>query len=222
MLRLLIVRPDWAAKEQYHQSLRAEEGIYIVGRAATEEEILFALPHAELVLLDSAFGREITRSLIGLIRAHQYQGRILVAGVSEQVERLLDFIEAGATGYILEQDPDEVVSHKLHAAARGEGHISSRMAACLIKRLAQLSRQHRRSGLSRSRKRRRLAELSSRETEVLELISRGYSNQEIAQQLFIEYGTVKNHVHHILKKLNVSNRTQATSIYRYTMEVDPV
>jgi DNA-binding NarL/FixJ family response regulator len=65
-----------------------------------------------------------------------------------------------------------------------------------------------------------LNQLTSREDEILSLINEGCTNQEIADNLYIECGTVKNHVHNILKKLEVKNRHEAASIYQ--MNEQPV
>ena len=132
----------------------------------------------------------------------------------------LDFIEAGASGYILETESADTLVSRIHSAARGEVIISPEMTAQIIKRISQISLRYRRNGLSAVSNQNQLQSLSSREKQVLDLLSQGHTNDEIAQQLFITCGTVKNHVHHILKKLNVTNREQATSIYRSLTDTD--
>jgi len=92
-------------------------------------------------------------------------------------------------------------------ANRGEARLSTRMAGVMMERLSNLARMF--SGMER-----RIdgdVRLTPRELEVLRFIAEGLTNQEIASRLVVEVGTVKNHVHSILEKLNVSSRDEAAS-----------
>jgi DNA-binding NarL/FixJ family response regulator len=92
-------------------------------------------------------------------------------------------------------------------AQRGEAQISTKVAAAILERLSKMTRVFSRVDtfiLENNR-------LTQRELEVLGFISQGFTNQEIASQLVVEVGTVKNHVHSIIKKLNVSNREEAAT-----------
>lgn len=222
MLRVLIAESSRVVCDSIQRVLSAEEDIFVVGSAATQDEILFALPHANLVLLSASFGKGMTTHLIGLIRKEKPEARLLVMSAEEDVESMLGYIEAGAFGYILQQDPLDVLIRKMRAASLGEAIVTPEMVAQLMTRLSQLSQLHQRNGLAVANKQSCLHELTSREMEVLRLISQGFSNHEIAHTLFIEYGTVKNHVHHILEKLEVSTRNQAATIYTYPVKAEPL
>ncbi len=95
----------------------------------------------------------------------------------------------------------------LEGALRGEAVIAAPMAHRILQ--AFVSEAHRQAELGESR-----AELSPREIEVLNLASQGATNKEIADQLFISVGTVKNHVHNILEKLHLKNRAQIAAYAR--------
>jgi DNA-binding NarL/FixJ family response regulator len=87
------------------------------------------------------------------------------------------------------------------------------MTAAIMRRLNRLANLEAPLSFMEARHN-QLDELTSREQEVLHLITDGYTNKEIANQLIIEYGTVKNHVHNILKKLDVKSRHEAASIFQ--------
>jgi DNA-binding NarL/FixJ family response regulator len=102
--------------------------------------------------------------------------------------------------------PEELLE-RLEGALRGEAVIAAPMAQRLLD--AFVEQAQRRGGEGQSD-----VELSPREREVLDLVRQGATNKEIADQLFISVGTVKNHIHHILEKLHLRNRTQIAAYAR--------
>ena len=133
--------------------------------------------------------------------------KVLALGLTEEKQRVLRYVEAGATGYILKDDSLEDMIETVRAAQDGKVFVSPQIAAALMERLSVLA--HMFSGIENSVS--DTAGLTSRELEVLQLIGNGLTNQRIAEQLVIEVGTVKNHVHNILDKLNVSSRGEAAA-----------
>jgi RNA polymerase sigma factor (sigma-70 family) len=102
--------------------------------------------------------------------------------------------------------PEELFE-RLEGALAGEAVIAAPMAQRILQ--AFVSEAHRRAELGAAQ-----AELSPREMEVLDLASQGATNKEIADQLFISVGTVKNHIHNILEKLHLKNRAQIAAYAR--------
>jgi DNA-binding NarL/FixJ family response regulator len=133
--------------------------------------------------------------------------KVLALGLTEEKQHVLRYVEAGATGYILKDDSLEDMIETVRAAQDGKVFVSPQIAAALMERLSDLARMF--SGIENSVS--ETAGLTSRELEVLQLIGDGMTNQRIAEQLVIEVGTVKNHVHNILDKLNVSSRGEAAA-----------
>ncbi|MEV6847953.1 response regulator transcription factor [Actinoplanes sp. NPDC051411] len=130
--------------------------------------------------------------------------RVVGLGVPDTEARVLACAEAGLAGCVSrEGGVDELVS-AIRRAARGEPLYPPRIVALLLQRLAQ--RGHRRPEPAER--------LTARELEVVELIDRGLTNKEIAERLFIEVATVKNHVHHILEKLRLRRRIDAANWLR--------
>jgi two-component system nitrate/nitrite response regulator NarL len=147
---------------------------------------------------------EFTRAIID----RDLSTRVLALGLSEENKsEALRYIEAGACGYILKDSSVRELIEAIRLAQKGEAQISSRIAGAMMERLFYLARmfsavENKMDGDVR---------LTSRELEVLQFIGEGLTNQEIAARLVVEVGTVKNHVHSILEKLDVSNREEAAS-----------
>jgi two-component system NarL family response regulator len=133
--------------------------------------------------------------------------KVLALGLTEEKKRVLRYVEAGASGYILKDDSLEDLIDIVRASQEGKVFVSPQIAAAMMKRLTDLAQMF--AGVENNLS--DATTLTTREMEVLELISKGYTNQQIAQNLVIEVGTVKNHVHNILEKLNVRSRGEAAA-----------
>ena len=141
---------------------------------------------------------------------------MLALGLTEEKQHVLRYVEAGATGYVLKDDSLEDMIETVRAAQDGRVFVSPQIAAALMERLADLA--HMFSGIENSVS--DTAGLTSRELEVLQLIGEGLTNQMIAEQLVIEVGTVKNHVHNILDKLNLNSRGEAAAYIRLYQKIN--
>ncbi|HMB21291.1 MAG: LuxR C-terminal-related transcriptional regulator [Chloroflexota bacterium] len=134
--------------------------------------------------------------------------RVLALGLQENDSLdTLRYIEAGAAGYILKDSSLNELVQVIRLAQRGEAHVSTKMAGAMMERLSRFARMF----SAVEHKMDRNARLTSRELEVLQFIGEGFTNQEIAARLVVEIGTVKNHVHSILEKLNAKSREEAAS-----------
>jgi len=127
---------------------------------------------------------------------------VLNLGLAESREEDLHYVEAGAAGYVLQDDSVDALLAKFRSTSACAAMISPEIAEVFLSRGVDLSRGSGRvepkPGTS--------IELTTREREILTLIGQGLSNQQIAECLVIEVGTVKNRVHRILHKLNVTDR----------------
>lgn len=128
--------------------------------------------------------------------------RIVGISVPEEGGAVIACAEAGVSAYVAREGSLEDLTRTLANVMRGEAQVSPRVAAALLRRLADLGRGGGESGVSAA------SPLTNREAEIAELVRAGLSNKQIARQLRIRLPTVKNHVHNILEKLNVSRRTQ--------------
>jgi two-component system, NarL family, nitrate/nitrite response regulator NarL len=131
---------------------------------------------------------------------------VVALAVSETEREVIACAEAGVAGYLLRGDSLADLVAVIHSVAQGETICSPRVTAALLRRVAALAAE-RRLHLAPAR-------LTRREREVLQLVDEGLSNKQIARRLSIEVRTVKNHVHHILEKLQVERRGEAAARLR--------
>jgi DNA-binding NarL/FixJ family response regulator len=196
--------------------LKEENDMQIVGSATSVDDVLdlIRLRNCDVVLLSTNLpdgsALELAKTLQG-----EFSTKVVIIGVPERQDLILQYIEAGAAGYVLREDSEEDMINKIRAVHAGEALVSPEIAAALMSRIAELVEV--RPSLESDTD--RLAELTPREQEVLDLIGKDLSNRQIAQRLVIEVGTVKNHVHSILRKLDVRSRRDAALYWDVIQDV---
>ena len=190
-------------------ALEDEPDIHVVGCVTNPEEALKIVQEnrVDVALVSTRLPDLGALKLTNAITKIAPSTTVLALGLTEEKTRVLRYVEAGASGYILKDDLlDDLVS-TVRAAQEGKVFISPQIAAAVLERLSELARMF--SDVENNVT--DPAGLTPREIEVLELIGKDMTNQEIADHLVIEVGTVKNHVHSILDKLNVSSRGDAAA-----------
>jgi DNA-binding NarL/FixJ family response regulator len=185
----------------------AEDGRFrIVGTAADEPAALGLLaetaPHVVLVEVDGADGPALVRAL----RERAPEARIVALGISGEEGDVLPLAEAGIGGWLTREASVDDLRATVASAAAGEAVCSPRIAASLLRRVAALASDGRAGPQG--------TPLTRRQREIVALIDEGLSNKEIARRLSIELATVKNHVHNILEKLQVTRRAEAAALVR--------
>lgn len=169
----------------------------VVGEAATGlEAVELALQlEPDVVLMDLRMpginGDEATARIV----AERPRIRVLVLTTYESDDSILTAIEAGASGYLLKAAPQDELLAGIRSVARGEVALAPRIAALLVNRVQRPA----------------APTLTSRETEILQLVAQGLSNPAIAKELFVSSATVKAHLLHAFEKLEVSDRTRAVT-----------
>lgn len=162
----------------------------------------------DLILMDihmpELSGLEATRE----IKAKWPEIKIVILTVSEEDEHLFEAIKSGAQGYLLKNIHSQEFGELLTGLARGEAALTKEMAA---KILAEFAQQDQNKKKEETDSESAAEQLTKREKEVLEQLSAGLSNKEIAAALNISENTVKYHVRNILSKLHLNSRTQAAA-----------
>jgi DNA-binding NarL/FixJ family response regulator len=205
-IRVLLVDDQALFREGLETLLSVHKDITVVGQASNGQEALevVATVRPDVVLMDVRMpilnGVGATRRLKKALP----QCRVIVLTTFDDDEYVFDALRAGAVGYLLKDVASAQLVEAIRATARGESILQPSVAAKVITEFTRVS-----SMLPPAQTEPLIEPLSERESEILGLIATGASNREIADQLFIAEGTVKNHVTHILGKLGVRDRTQA-------------
>jgi DNA-binding NarL/FixJ family response regulator len=204
-VRVLIVDDQALVRTGFRMILEAEPDIEVVGEAPDGaqaiEEALRLQP--DVVLMDVRMpeldGIEATRRLLS---NGANSTKVVMLTTFDMDEYVYDALRAGASGFLLKDVPPEQLIDGIRAVANGDALLAPSITRRLIEEFV-------RAAPTRTEQPAGLAELTSREVEVLRLIARGFSNAEIAKELFVSETTVKTHVAHVLMKLDVRDRVQA-------------
>jgi DNA-binding NarL/FixJ family response regulator len=190
-------------------ALEDEPDIRVVGRATNVDDALKLVQEldADVALVSTRLPEQGALKLTAAITDMAPHTKVLALGLTEEKKRVLRYVEAGATGYVLKDDSLDDMIENVRAAVDDKVFVSPKIAAAMMERLSDLAQMF--SDVENSVT--DDAGLTPRELEVLELIGEGLTNQQISEQLIIEVGTVKNHVHNILDKLNVGSRGEAAA-----------
>lgn len=190
-------------------ALEDEPDINVMGRVTNVDDALKLVQEGDVdvALVSTRLPEQGALKLTSAIAEMAPATKVLAIGLTEEKKRILRYVEAGATGYVLKDDSLDDLIENVRAAVDDKVFVSPKIAAAMVERLSDLAQMF--SGIENSVN--DDAGLTPRELEVLELIGEGQTNQQISAQLVIEVGTVKNHVHSILDKLNVGSRGEAAA-----------
>ena len=216
MIRVLVVDEERLMCAVMASVLEDEVDLSVVGSATTPEEALEQLEHCDIALVSTSLPDNGALLITRGVADSELPAKALVFGLGESELEILAYVEAGASGYVLKEASVDDLVENIHAVADGQALVSPAVARTLMERVADLVRVCDELGITVGG----IAELTRREAEVLELIAQGKTNQEIADEMIIELGTVKNHVHNLLKKLNVSNRSEAARYFNLMRSVE--
>ncbi|WP_253446866.1 two-component system response regulator NarL [Halomonas sp. Y3] len=199
---ILIIDDHPLLRRGVSQLLELEEDMALIGEAGEPVEgIRLALAlDPDMVLLDLNMPGMNGIETLKRLREEGFAGRVVMFTVSDHEEDVVDALQAGADGYLLkDMDPDEMI-RQLRQASLGRMVISESLTALLAGALRSQRSQPAAPDIQ---------SLTQREREILRELAGGLSNKMIARKLDITEGTVKVHVKHLLKKLNLRSRVEA-------------
>jgi len=200
-ISVMILGGDRLSVQALESILAAEEGF----RLWTAPDEGQAFP--SIVLVDAALDPRAALSQTWSARERFPEAQVMVLGLENEDESVLEFIEAGAVSYLLKGATPARLVAALRFLRDGQVHSTPRIAAAVLERIAALEKDRGVIPLPASSE-----PLTARELETLTLMARGLRNKEIARALHITVQTVKNHVHSILSKLQVHRRRDAVRL----------
>lgn len=213
MIRVMIAHQTRLIGSIIASVLSEEDDVYVVGLASDKDEVLDKLKRSNtnMVLVAATLPNDGALEITKAVAEADPTIKVLVIGMPESESMILQYVMAGAAGYVLQDVPVEQLLDNLRAVHDDKALVSPQVAATLMNQVAELARISSQHELDPEA----VAELTPRERDVLNLIGQELTNQEIAERLVIEVGTVKNHVHNILGKLDVSSREEAAAFLPY-------
>ena len=201
-IRVLVADDQSMVRAGFRMLLGGEEDIEVVAEASNGLEAVSKAARFEptLILMDIRMpeldGLEATRRIL----ASDPDARVLILTTFDLDEYIYEALSAGASGFVLKDEPPERLIAAIRTVAAGDALLSPTVTKRVIGEFARFTRPEPPEGFD---------ELTPRELDILRLVADGLSNAEIGQELYISETTVKTHVTHILQKLDLRDRVQA-------------
>ena len=191
-IRVLVAEDHEIVRDGICAIANLQPDITVIAEAEDGKQavLLYRQHQPDVVLMDLRMPVMEGVEAIALIKAEFSEAKIAILTTYDTDEDIYRGLQAGAKGYLLKDTTSEELANAIRTVNSGKRYVPPHVAMKLAQRVSNL-------------------ELTSREMEVLKLLSNGKSNQQISSILKITEGTVKFHVNNILSKLGVSDRTQA-------------
>jgi DNA-binding NarL/FixJ family response regulator len=212
-IRVLIADDQSMVRAGFRMLLSGEQDIEVVAEASNGLEAVAKAARFDptVILMDIRMpeldGLQATRRILAADKG----ARILILTTFGLDEYVYEALAAGASGFVLKDDPPEQLIAAVRIVAGGDALLSPAITKRVIRQFTRLTRRAPPAELD---------ELTARERDILLLIASGLSNAEIGRQLFISETTVKTHVTHILQKLGLRDRVQAVVLAYQTGLID--
>jgi len=198
VIRVLVVDDHAVVRSGLRLLIDAEEDMETVGEAGTVRDAIFEARSAnpDLILMDIVMpGESGLEGLPKLLHEHP-DVKVLVLSMQDDPRYLREAFAAGASGYVLKEAADTEVVTAIREVAAGNRYVHPELGARLIAAEAEAARRSEEDPLS------------EREREVLRLLALGFTNQEIAKQLYISVRTAETHRAHVMQKLRLQSRAE--------------
>ncbi|WXR62103.1 response regulator transcription factor [Peptostreptococcaceae bacterium AGR-M142] len=214
-IKIAIADDHSLMREGLSRILEFEDDITVVGTAKDGLEAieLYKKMDIDVVLLDINMPNMNGIETLRKIRDMDSSAKVIILTVHDGREYLVESLNLGANGYMLKDSDSSSLVEAIKAVNQGGSYVHPNLAGELVREISKTG--------NGEKAKKGLESLTKREYEVLSLIADGLSNKEISQKLIISEKTVKNHVSSILRKLEISDRTQA-AIYAYKHNVKKI
>ena len=209
-IRVLLIEDNRFLRDGITEILRGHGGFVVDPRDDGDDSTgqLAALRPPDVVLLDLGLEKAHSLLLMDSLRKHFPEAKIIAMDIMPEKDDIVEFVKAGGAGFILKNATVDDYVKTIQAVAGGATILPGALTKSLFTQIVE-SALKKGNGLPPH-----AVQLTKREQEIVDLISEGMSNKEIAQQLHIATFTVKSHVHNVLEKLDLSTRLQIAAFVR--------
>ncbi|MBP2628697.1 MAG: two component transcriptional regulator, LuxR family [Firmicutes bacterium] len=208
-IRIMIADDHALLRQGIRNVLELEDNFQVIGEAGDGEEVVenIVTLMPDILLLDINMPKMNGLDVIKRVSEQRTKIKIIVLTMHDDENYVIEVVKAGAVGYLLKDIDPGMLVKAIRTVYEGESFIYPSLAKKLF---GEINRQHIRNlEASKMVERSKDERLSYREIEVLEMVCKGMSNQEVAKELFLSEKTVKNHLTNIFRKIGVTDRTQA-------------
>ena len=204
-LRLMLVEDNRLLREGLTVMLKKQQDMHVVETAGDGENIMSIIHRRkpEVVLLDLGLRSRNSLNLVKLIKKKSSATKVIMMDLIPLQVDVFEFVQAGVSGFILKDATVNDFLKTIRSVAKGRQILPSNLTGSLFSQIVEQAIIESKPSILIDSVR-----LTKRERQVIELISDGYTNKEIAQQLHLSTYTVKSHVHNILEKLALNTRVQ--------------
>ena len=204
-LRLMLVEDNRLLREGLTVMLKKQQDMNVVETAGDGENIMSIINRhkPEVVLLDLGLRSRNSLNLVKLIKKKSSATKVIMMDLIPLQVDVFEFVQAGVSGFILKDATVNDFLKTIRSVAKGRQILPSNLTGSLFSQIVEQAIIESKPSILIDSVR-----LTKRERQVIELISDGYTNKEIAQQLHLSTYTVKSHVHNILEKLALNTRVQ--------------
>ena len=207
IIPVLVVEDNRLLREGIVALLDRQPDLMVVAVAEDAGGAMQRVPETKprVVLVDAGLGDHDSHRLVEHIRQSAPEARVIVMDLLQGPEDLVEFVKRGASGFVVKDATVEEFVHTIRSVAEGREVLPPTLTGTLFSHIAQLAARRPAASMTRA------VRMTKREREIIDLISEGLSNKEIAQRVHLATHTVKSHVHNILEKLALHSRLQLSA-----------
>ncbi len=209
-IRLLLIEDNRLLRDGLASMLKGHKDISVVGASGNSENTVLRIHQMKpnVILLDLGLRSQNSLHVVEIVRKEFPKAKVIVMDLAPVQGDILQFVKAGAAGFILKDASLEDFLTTIRAVAEGEKVLPAILNGSLFSQIIDHAVQTGKTNLTKS------IRMTKREAEVIGLISEGLSNKEIGQSLHIATYTIKSHIHNIMEKLALHTRLEVAN-YAY-------
>ncbi len=206
---IAIVEDNHDIRNALEQIIEMSDGYTLAGSCVSGEEALLLIPkmHPKVVLMDIHLGGINGIDVVRELKIKNPEILFMMCTIYEEDEKIFEALRAGASGFILKKTAPGKLLESIKELMEGGAPMSGQIARKVV------SAFQNKPASSKIPNSKFLEDLSRREMEILQMLSKGLMYKEIAESMDISAETVRKHVYHVYEKLHVENRVEAVNIY---------